>query len=130
MGRRQTREAAVKILFQFEFQKDSREEQLEYFLNDEEQMKSVEKDYLGDVVRGVCENTDMLNSLISDNMKESWSLERIAKIDLCILRVCLYEYKITGEIPLKIAANEAVELAKKYGDDSSPGFVNGLLGGV
>jgi N utilization substance protein B len=73
---------------------------------------------------------ETIDNLIKADLSEDWTIFRIARIDLSILRVCLYEYKIKGDIPLKIVANEAVEIAKKYGTNSSPSFVNGLLGGI
>lgn len=130
MGRRTTREAIVKILFQFEFQNDDIDEQLEYFLNNDELIKNVEKDYFIDVVKGVLANKNVIDEWIKADMSEDWSISRLARIDLCILRVCLYEYRIKAEIPLKIVANEAVEIAKKYGTKSSANFVNGLIGGI
>jgi N utilization substance protein B len=78
----------------------------------------------------VLANKETIDTWIKADLNEDWSISRIARIDLSILRVCLYEYKIKAEIPLKIVANEAVEIAKKYGTNSSANFVNGLLGGI
>ena len=67
--------------------------------------------------------------MISENLKEKWTIERISKIDIAILKVAIYEL-MYSELPYKIVINEAVELAKKYGDDSSKSFVNGVLASV
>ena len=74
-------------------------------------------------------NKEEITEKISSNLKTNWKLERISKIDLAILKLAIYELKYT-EIPFKVAINEAVELAKKYGEDASKNFVNGILASV
>ena len=66
---------------------------------------------------------------IEQNLKEDWKLNRISKMDLSILKLAIYEIKY-NEIPYKVAINEAVELAKKYGEDKSKNFVNGILASI
>ncbi len=82
-----------------------------------------------DVIFGIQENKDEIVGQIETNLKSDWKLERISKIDLAILKLAIYELKYT-EIPFKVVINEAVELAKKYGEDSSKNFVNGVLASV
>ena len=67
--------------------------------------------------------------LIEKNLKAEWKIERISKIDLAILKLAIYEIKYK-DIPFKVVINEAVELAKKYGEDTSKNFVNGILASV
>ena len=67
--------------------------------------------------------------MISDNLKRDWTIERISKVNLAILEIAIFEIKY-NELPFKIVINEAVELAKKYGEESSKKFVNGILASV
>ena len=79
--------------------------------------------------KGLVKNIDDVDKVILKNLK-NWSFERIAKIDLAILRLAIYEMNYIDNIPLKVSANEAVELAKIYGNTDSKSFVNGLLAKV
>ncbi len=71
----------------------------------------------------------MINSLINSNAK-NWSVDRIAKVDLAILKLAIAEIIAIDDIPQKVSVNEAIELAKIYCDDKSPKFINGILGSV
>jgi len=81
------------------------------------------------LVAGVWDKRDELDKTITD-FSQHWKLARIARVELTILRVALYEMLYLDDIPLKVAINEAVELAKRYGDDNSKNFVNGILDAV
>jgi N utilization substance protein B len=81
------------------------------------------------IVLGVWPIRHELDSFISDHAPE-WPLDQVAIIDRNILRIALWEFAATDDIPLKVAINEAVELAKVYGSDSAPRFVNGVLGSL
>ena len=81
------------------------------------------------IVRGVWPMKDELDIFIAEHAPE-WPLEQVAIIDRNILRISLWEFAVMGETPIKVAINEAVELAKTYGSDSSPRFVNGVLGSL
>ena len=100
------------------------------FLTDEndEKIKISEKDgtYIKDKCKSVLDMKDELDSLISEYSKD-WSLKRLGKVELAILRLALYELLYDEDIPENVAINEAVELAKKYGGEMTPGFVNGIL---
>ena len=87
------------------------------------------KAYIADAIFGIEKNKEEIIHQIEKNLKADWKLQRISKIDLAILKLAIYELKYT-EIPFKVAINEAVELAKKYGEDSSKNFVNGVLASV
>ena len=75
------------------------------------------------------ENKEQIDKLIEKNLKSDWKIERISKMDLSILRLAIYEINYK-ELPYKVAINEAVELAKKYGEDTSKKFVNGVLASI
>ena len=81
------------------------------------------------IIFGVLPLTQNLDSLIAKYAPE-WPLEQIAAIDRNILRIALWELAVSNETPIKVAINEAVELAKSYGSDSAPRFVNGVLGSL
>ena len=86
-------------------------------------------DFATRLVLGVTENKERLDSIIRTTAP-IWPVEQMALIDRNILRLAIYELVIAGEVPLKAAINEAVELAKAFGSDSSPRFINGVLGTV
>jgi transcription antitermination protein NusB len=129
MGRRVSREAAVKILYQLEIQKDDRKEQIEYFINNDEYMENVDREYVVEVIEGIEKNKNDIDEIISANIK-GWSLGRLSRIDITILRICVYEIRHRNDIPARVSINEAIELAKKYGSEASSSFINGVLGSV
>ncbi len=81
------------------------------------------------IVRGVWPMRDELDSFIAEHAPE-WPLEQVAIVDRNIIRIALWEFAVMGKTPIKVAINEAVELAKTYGSDSSPRFINGVLGSL
>lgn len=87
------------------------------------------KEYLNDILFGVIENEERINKLIEENLKENWTLSRISKTNLSLLKVAIYEM-IYQKLPYKIAINEVIELAKKYGDDQASSFINGILASI
>lgn len=88
-----------------------------------------DKDLANFLIRGTTENREALDRTIEETAPE-WPIEQIAKIDLAILRIAIYELVISQSVPPKVAIDEAVELAKEFGSDSSSKFVNGVLGTV
>ena len=84
-------------------------------------------DFSRRLVTGVSKHQEVLDDFIQRHAPE-WPLEQMAYIDLNILRIAIYEFAVGGETPVKVAINEAVELAKTFGSDSAPRFVNGVLG--
>ena len=129
MQRSAMRELAFKLVYEIEVQKESEEEQLDIFLenNDITDVKVVE--YLKDIKEGIKTNSDEINTLITSNLKDNWSLNRISKINLSLIKLAIYEM-IYKELPYKVAINEVVELAKKCADESAPVFINGILASV
>lgn len=127
-SRKLAREMAVEFLFQIEFQKADIKEQVEDFL-DSLEPDNFDKNYFFEIVNGVLNCQAEIDELISKNAK-GWTLDRIAKVDLAILRVAIYEIRHREDIPLSVSINEAVEIAKKFGTDESSKFINGLLAQV
>lgn len=126
MSRRQLREAIFKLLFRVEFHPASdRKEQEEFFL-EEEPMQEKDEMY----VRNKYEQVIVLLQEIDQGLEEhskGWEISRMGKVDLTIMRLAVYEMLYDEEIPNAVAINEAVELAKKFGKEESPSFVNGVL---
>ncbi len=91
--------------------------------------EAIDKDYIKNICLTIEENNEMINSLINSNAK-NWSVDRIAKVDLAILKLAIAEIIAIDDIPQKVSVNEAIELAKIYCDDKSPKFINGILGSV
>lgn len=85
--------------------------------------------FMNGIIRGVLEHHDAINSLLT-KFAPQWPLEQITRVDRNVLRVGIYELKFGREVPSKVAINEAVELAKTFGGESSSRFVNGVLGSV
>ena len=81
------------------------------------------------MILGIKKEENNIQNYIEQNLKSDWKLNRISKMDLSILKVAIYEIKY-NQIPYKVAINEAVELAKKYGEDKSKNFVNGILASI
>lgn len=126
MGRKKARDNAFKCIYQLEFMDDKNVEKLLEYCYDENQNTDNEKEYIQNVVKGVVENLSIIDDNILKNLK-NWTINRIAKIDLAILRLAIYEILYLEDIPAKVSVNEAVELAKEYGGTDSKSFVNGLL---
>ena len=129
MQRSAMRELAFKLVYELEVQKEPEEEQFEIFVENNEIMDEKVIDYLKDIKEGINNNKEEINSLITNNLKDNWSLNRISKINLSLIKLAIYEM-VYKELPYKVAINEVVELAKKYADESAPVFVNGILASV
>lgn len=130
MNRTAIREQAFKLIYSLEIQKqENKEEAIELYIESNEITDKNVKEYMTDAILGIQKHEDKIIEQIETNLKSDWKLERISKIDLAILKLAIYEIKYT-EIPFKVVINEAVELAKKYGEDSSKNFVNGILASV
>ncbi len=130
MNRSEMREQAFKIMYSLEIQKNENlEEQLGLYIESNEIKDESAIEYIKDAVLGIEENKKEILANIEKNLKEDWKIERISKIDLVILKLAIYEIKYK-EIPYKVVINEAVELAKKYGEDNSKNFVNGILASI
>ena len=130
MNRSAIRELAFRLIYSREIQKEENiDEQIELFLEGNEIKDKNAIEYINDVVKGIESNKEEILSLIEKNLKSDWKLERISKVDLSLLKLAIYEIKYK-DLAFKIVINEVVELAKKYGEDQSKNFVNGILASV
>lgn len=129
MQRSAMRELAFKLVYEIEVQKESEEDQLDIFIENNNIVDEKVIDYLKDIKDGVKKNSDEINQLVTSNLKDNWSLNRISKINLSLIKLAIYEMVYKG-LPYKVAINEVVELAKKYADESAPVFINGILASV
>lgn len=129
MNRTAIRELTFKLLYSTQIQHDNSEEQINLFIENNEIENNEAKKYIKTIVNGINDNEDRIIKIISENLKAEWNIERISKVNLAILKLSIYEILYT-ETPYKVAINEAVELAKKYGEDTSSQFINGVLASV
>lgn len=129
MNRSAAREETFKLLYSLEIQKENIDEQIEVYLENEEISDENTKKYMKNIVEGIEKNITTIEEKISENLKKDWKIERISKINLVLLKLAIYEILFT-ETPFKVVINEVVELAKKYGDDTSPNFINGILASI
>lgn len=129
MGRREIRENIFKLLFRIEFNsKEEMPEQVKLYFEDENTVSMTEAEQLEienkyeDIVAHIVEIDEKINEVA-----DKWNTSRIGKVELTILRLAYYEIALDEDIPTQVAINEAVEIAKKFGGDESPAFVNGIL---
>ena len=121
------RESAFKLVYSLEIQQtDNIEEQVDLFIEHNEIEKAETIEYIKDVIFGIKDNYAEIKNIIKNCLTEKWTIERISKINISILKLAIYEIKYK-DIPYKVEINEAVELAKKYGEDTSSKFINGAL---
>lgn len=128
MSRRELREQIFKLLFRIEFNSEQdMEEQKELFFEDEENPAG-EKDaeYIREKYDRIAARLSEIDEMINEQA-ECWTTARMGKVELTILRLAVYEIKFDENIPASVAINEAVELAKKFGQDGASSFVNGVL---
>lgn len=130
MKRSAIRELAFRLIYSLEIQKaENLEEQIELYLECNNVEENEAKEYIKDAVIGINEHIEEIKSLIEKNLKADWKIDRISKIDLSLLKLAIYEIKYK-EIPYKVAINEGLELAKKYGEETSKNFINGILASI
>ena len=130
MNRTEIREQAFKLIYSLEIQKkEEKEEAIELYIESNNITDKNAIEYIRDAVFGIEKNKKVIIENIEKNLKADCKIDRISKIDLSILKLAIYEIKYK-DIPFKVVINEAVELAKKYGEDNSKNFVNGILASV
>lgn len=130
MIRTELREHIFKLLFQEEFnQEEDMQEHLKYYFMTLENAAEKDKDYIQKKYEAVAEHIAEIDGLINRYAK-GWKTTRMNKVDLAILRLAVYEMKWDGEVPVGVAINEAVELAKRFSGGDSPSFINGVLGKI
>ena len=127
MNRTEMRELAFKLIYSLEIQNaDNIEEQIELYFQQNKLEDQKVLDYVEDIILGIDKNNIEIEEIIKKCLTEKWTIERISKINLSILKLAVYEIKYK-DIPYKAEINEAVELAKKYGEETSRKFINGAL---
>lgn len=128
MTRKELREHIFKMLFQIEFnQSEDMPEHFKYYFETLENAENKDLDYIKNKFEAVTGRKDEIDDLLN-NSTEGWKTSRMNKVDLTILRLAVYEMKWDEDIPERVAINEAVELAKRFGGENSSSFVNGILG--
>ncbi|MDE6910588.1 MAG: transcription antitermination factor NusB [Lachnospiraceae bacterium] len=131
MSRRELREQIFKFIFRAEFYETEElqeQEQLffETFDMEEQEIKDADAQYISVKSNKIIEKLDELDEMINKRAK-GWTTQRMAKVDLTILRLAVYEIVFDDDVPTGVAINEAVELAKRFGQEESSGFINGVL---
>ncbi len=126
--RRKAREAALQALYEIDLTGHPADKVVAGIL-DSLQLPAESADFTKKLVDGVARNKSKVDERIRE-FAPAWPLEQMAVVDRNILRLAIYELLIDNEVPVKAAINEAVELAKSFGSDSSPRFVNGVLSSV
>lgn len=130
MTRREIRENTFKLVFNIEFRvSEEYEEQFEMYMDTVENATDKDKEYIHSRLFDIIERLDEVDKLVED-ATEGWDFNRIGKVELAVLRLATYEAKFDDDIPVGVAINEAVEIAKKYGGEDSPAFINGILGKI
>ena len=132
MKRRELRQHVFEMLFRVEFNSaEELEEQLHLFVEDlkdeVEEVSAQDEAYIMDKCKKIMAMLPKLDAEINEAAKR-WKTSRMGKVELTILRLAVYEMKYDEDVPVGVAINEAVELAKQYGQDDSPAFINGILG--
>jgi len=130
MSRSRNREEAFKLLYSIQLIKEQDEtEQIEIFFEQENITDMEMQNYIKDIIYGVKEKNEEIEKQIEENIKSEWSISRISKIDLTLLKLGIFEI-LYSKLPYKVVINEVVELAKKYGDENSKSFINGVLASI
>ena len=132
MGKRQTRSEARVEAFKLIFQAQVNDEDPQFFIEhmlEEHPESAANINYIKTAVLGVIEKNEELIEDIRKNLTKGWSVERISKVSLAVLKLAIFEIKYIEDVPQKVAINEAVEIEKKFDDPDNSAFVNGVLGG-
>ena len=130
MGRRELREHIFKLLFMSDFNEgEEMNDQLAMYFDGLEVLKEKDQEYMQEKYQKIKEHLDEIDALLNEKSK-GWKTSRMSKVDLSILRLAVYEMKFDEDVPVKVAINEAVEIAISFGGDASASFVNGILGKI
>ena len=127
MKRKRSREIAMELLFSMEISKNSYEQTIESFIeNYEMDLKTIDLEYIKEVMKSVTDYKEEIDEIIKNSLI-NWTIERVSKVNLIIVRLAIAEMLYIDDVPEVVAINEAIELTKKYSDDKSVSFVNGAL---
>ena len=127
MNRKLSREKTMELLFGMTCSKDTVAEAVENFVdNYEGNIKDIDLTYVKQALIGIDNNKEAIDESISSNLQK-WKIDRISKVNLTILRLAVYEILFDENVPRNVAINEALEITRKYSDEKSVSFVNGVL---
>ncbi len=127
MNRKRSREIAMELLFGMTLSKNTLEETIETFVEDYEMnLNTIDLEYIKKILFKVEENKEAIDKKIEESLN-NWKIDRISKVNLSILRLAIGEMLYIEDVPEKVAINEAIELTRKYSDEKSISFVNGVL---
>ena len=131
MSRKSAREAAMQLIYQIDLGAANPDEAIVHFYENYEGKEFNEEDrvYIEGCVHGTCDSLKTIDEVIEKNSIE-WKVNRIAKVDLAIMRLAIYEMTNRQDVPKAVAVNEAIELAKKFGGENSSSYINGVLGNI
>ena len=127
MSRRTERENAFIVIFESLFNDVTVEDIIE---SAKETLDWEDNDYVLSTSNGVIDNAAEFDELINNNLKNGWTVNRLSKVTLALLRLAIYEMKYVSDVPASVAINEAVELCKKYATDADASLLNGVLGSI
>ena len=123
------RECAFQLVYELEIQKDFNDEIISLFFENNDIEDKNTRQYVKKLVRGIKEKEETIEKVIKEKLSPNWQFQRISKVNLAILKISIYEI-LYANVPYKVSINEAIELAKAYGDDNSASFINGVLANV
>ena len=127
MKRKRSREIEMELLFSMEISKNSYEQTIKSFIeNYEMDLKTIDLEYIKEVMKSVTDYKEEIDEIIKNSLI-NWTIERVSKVNLIIVRLAIAEMLYIDDVPEVVAINEAIELTKKYSDDKSVSFVNGAL---
>jgi N utilization substance protein B len=125
--RRESRELALQILYALDTNPNvGIRETLQTFREEQSDVLSRVREFAEDIVRGVQVHREVIDEAIKARSK-NWSLARMPRVDLNVMRLATFELMFRSDIPKKVSINEAIEIARRFGDKESPAFVNGIL---
>ena len=127
ISRRAARECALKTLYGFEFSREA--DPADFFELSCSEFETASDEFSKSLFLRAVSNLDEIDKIIEQNAK-GWKTERLSKMTLSILRLCVCEMKYFDKVPVGVSINEAVEICKVYGSDEDKGFVNGILGSI
>lgn len=129
MEERNKREIAFWYIYSQQIQRQNNKTQVKLFLDSNEIEDPRTREYVKEAANAIKENEEEIENIISKNLKQGWTIDRISTIDLSLLKLAIYEIKYK-KIPYKIVINEVVNYAKSYGEENSGPFINGVLASI
>lgn len=123
------RELAFCYIYSQEIQGQNSRNQVKLFLDCTEVEDGRAREYVKEIAKGIKEKNEEITKIIAENLKTGWTIDRLSTVDLSLLKLAIYEINYK-KVPFKIIINEAVNMAKKFGEDTSASFINGVLAKV